>query len=378
MPFAPFVGVNHHGQSILFGCGLISNKDTQTFVWLFKAWLDCMEGCAPSGIITDQDRAMQNAIQLVFPNTRHRWCLWHIMKKLPEKMGGHVDKDHIMFKIHELVYDSQHTTEFEAGWEVMLQRFSQEHDEWLLVMYNERRRWVPCYLKPYFWADMSTNQRSESMNAFFDGINGSTFEVRENHVINGFDKSSNLIVEYDNSTSKGLCSCHLFEFRGIPCRHFLMVLIRHDVKVLPDCYIMSRWRRDIKRAYTRVKINYDGWITIVEQQRFDKLCKTFETLANSIADDEEKCNSVMMWLQRQLEQHDHHPSHSSICGVMTPLPQSGRNVAKDQPQIIHNPKSSKRKGAPRKNRLKGPLEKGKTNAKVCCLALSVKQQTMFK
>ena len=25
MPFAPFVGVNHHGQSILLGCGLISH-----------------------------------------------------------------------------------------------------------------------------------------------------------------------------------------------------------------------------------------------------------------------------------------------------------------------------------------------------------------
>jgi len=35
MPFAPFVGVNHHGQSILLGCGLLSSKDTNTFVWLF-------------------------------------------------------------------------------------------------------------------------------------------------------------------------------------------------------------------------------------------------------------------------------------------------------------------------------------------------------
>ena len=36
MPFAPFVGVNHHGQSTLLGCGIISNKDTRTFVWLFR------------------------------------------------------------------------------------------------------------------------------------------------------------------------------------------------------------------------------------------------------------------------------------------------------------------------------------------------------
>ncbi|XP_022852108.1 protein FAR1-RELATED SEQUENCE 3-like [Olea europaea var. sylvestris] len=58
MPFTPFVGVNHHGQSILLGCSLVSNENTETFVWLFKTWLQCMHGQAPIGIITDQDRAM--------------------------------------------------------------------------------------------------------------------------------------------------------------------------------------------------------------------------------------------------------------------------------------------------------------------------------
>ncbi|XP_035551100.1 protein FAR1-RELATED SEQUENCE 5-like [Juglans regia] len=36
MPFAPFVGVNHYGQSILLGAGLISSEDTETFIWLFQ------------------------------------------------------------------------------------------------------------------------------------------------------------------------------------------------------------------------------------------------------------------------------------------------------------------------------------------------------
>ncbi|CAA3021758.1 Hypothetical predicted protein [Olea europaea subsp. europaea] len=42
MPFAPFVGVNHHGQSTLLGCGLLSNENTETFVWFFKTWFQCM------------------------------------------------------------------------------------------------------------------------------------------------------------------------------------------------------------------------------------------------------------------------------------------------------------------------------------------------
>ncbi|XP_022856728.1 protein FAR1-RELATED SEQUENCE 5-like [Olea europaea var. sylvestris] len=35
MSFVPFVGVNHHGQSTLFGCGLVSNEDTNTFLAFF-------------------------------------------------------------------------------------------------------------------------------------------------------------------------------------------------------------------------------------------------------------------------------------------------------------------------------------------------------
>ena len=59
---APFVGVNHHGQSILLGCGLISNKNVDTFVWLFESWMKCMLGRNLKAIITDQDQAMKRAV----------------------------------------------------------------------------------------------------------------------------------------------------------------------------------------------------------------------------------------------------------------------------------------------------------------------------
>ncbi|XP_052197190.1 protein FAR1-RELATED SEQUENCE 5-like [Diospyros lotus] len=179
MMFAPFVGVNHHDQSTLFGCGLVSNEDTKTFVWLFRTWLQCMHGQAPTGIITDQDRAMQNAIQIVFPNTKHRWCLWHILKKLPEKFGNHVHKGSIHLAIHEVVYESQTPEEFEQGWTSMINTYTLHENEWLSGLYIERNRWVPCFLKTSFWARMSTTQRSESMNAFFDGYVNSRTSLKQ-------------------------------------------------------------------------------------------------------------------------------------------------------------------------------------------------------
>ena len=67
MPFAPFVSINHHEQSILLGCGLILGEDTYTFRWLFESWLICMSGVPPNAIITNQDKAMKKPIEIVFP-----------------------------------------------------------------------------------------------------------------------------------------------------------------------------------------------------------------------------------------------------------------------------------------------------------------------
>ncbi|XP_050379712.1 protein FAR-RED IMPAIRED RESPONSE 1-like [Argentina anserina] len=130
MPFAPFVGVNHHGQSILLGCGLISSEDKETFVWLFKSWLACMFGNALGGIITDQDRAMRNAIEIVFPNTRHRWCLWHILKKLPEKLKGYAKYESISITLLNTVYNSLSRIEFEERWDEMIKKYELQKNDW--------------------------------------------------------------------------------------------------------------------------------------------------------------------------------------------------------------------------------------------------------
>ena len=126
MPFAPFVGVNHHEQYILLGCRLISSEDIEPFMWLFEVWLSCMSDSPPLGIITDQDRAMQKAIENVFPTTRHRWCLWHIMKKVPEKLGAFKEREGIISSLLSTVYDSLSSNAFEEAWHCMIT----EYDLW--------------------------------------------------------------------------------------------------------------------------------------------------------------------------------------------------------------------------------------------------------
>ncbi|XP_042962627.1 protein FAR1-RELATED SEQUENCE 5-like [Carya illinoinensis] len=197
MPFAPFVGVNHHGQSILLGANLISSKDTETFVWLFDTWLQYMDGIALKAIITDQDRAMKNAIALVFPNTRHRFCLWHILKKVLEKLGSYGSyKTGMKSALMKCIYDTQRVNEFEKCWDELLTTYNLHENAWLQSLYVEREHWVPAFFKECFWAGMSTTQRNESMNAFFDGYVHSRTNLKE--FVDQFDKVLKKKIENEN------------------------------------------------------------------------------------------------------------------------------------------------------------------------------------
>uniref|UniRef100_A0ACD5URP8 Uncharacterized protein n=1 Tax=Avena sativa TaxID=4498 RepID=A0ACD5URP8_AVESA len=196
MPFALFVGVDHHGQSVLLGCALLSNEDTPTFVWLFKAWLTYMSNRQLTAIVTDQAKAIQNVVGMVFTNSRYRWCLWHIMKKIPEKLGGYEEYDFIKVALGNTVYDSLTITEFEAAWMRMVERYNLGDNDWLKGLYDHRHRWVPAFVKDAFWADMSTTQRSESMNAFFDGYVNAKTTLK--HFVSQYENALRDKVEKEN------------------------------------------------------------------------------------------------------------------------------------------------------------------------------------
>lgn len=86
MVFVPFTAVDHHKKSVTVGVGLLSRETIESYEWLFKAFLRAHEGKAPKIVLTDQDVAIKQAVESVLPNSRHRLCMWHIMKKLQAKV----------------------------------------------------------------------------------------------------------------------------------------------------------------------------------------------------------------------------------------------------------------------------------------------------
>ncbi|XAR63574.1 hypothetical protein NMG60_11023553 [Bertholletia excelsa] len=345
VPFAPFTGVNHHGQMVLFGCALLLDESESSFTWLFRTWLSAMNDHPPVSITTDQDRAIKAAVNQVFPDTRHCICKWHILREGQERLA-HVYLAHPSFygELYSCINFSETIEDFESLWGSLLDRYDLRKNEWLQAVYNARQQWAPVYFRGTFFAALSSNQ---GVNSFFDGyVNQQTnipmfFKQYERALENSLEReieadfdticttpvlktpspmeqqAANLYtkkvfakfqeelvetfvytankIEGDGLVSKfrvakyehdhkayivtlnipemkASCSCQMFEYSGILCRHILTVFTVTNVLTLPSHYILKRWTRNARVGLESEE--HDAHTQVVESltSRFNNLC----------------------------------------------------------------------------------------------------------
>ncbi|CAA2969341.1 FAR1-RELATED SEQUENCE 3 [Olea europaea subsp. europaea] len=346
VPFAPFTGVNHHGQTILFGCALLLDESEATFVWLLKTFRAAMNDRSPVSITTDQDRVIQIAISQVFPEARHCISKWHVLREGQERMA-HACIAHPNFQVdlYNCINSTETIEEFESFWASILDKYDLQRNDWLQSIYNARTQWVPVYFRDSFFADISPSQGLES--SFFDGyVNQQTtlpmffrqyeraledsfereieadfdtictspvlrtpspmekqaanlytkriFSKFQEELVETFvytanridgnganstfrvakfeDDSKAYIVLLNVPETKANCSCQMFEYSGVLCRHILTVFTVTNVLTLPSHYILKRWTRNAKNAAVseeRGELQGNETLTI----RYKNLCK---------------------------------------------------------------------------------------------------------
>ncbi|XP_010033973.2 protein FAR1-RELATED SEQUENCE 6 [Eucalyptus grandis] len=326
-----FIGVNHHGQPVLLGCGLLAGETFELYVWLLRAWLTCILGRPPQTIISDQCKALQAAIFDVFPRASHCIDLTKVMRRISERLEITYQYEAIKAAVYRAVCLSQRAEEFEAAWMDIIHEHGLEDHQWFQSLYEERNRWVPVYLKETFLAGMFTIQQNEDATSFFKGYIGNctslkefldkydqamqrshqlealadldsrnsscmlnsrcnyelqlsklytgyifmkfqkevegmyscfstrqvnvdglvtTYTVQEHvELEDGQREARDFEVLFNGSEMEVFCACGLFNLRGYLCRHALHVLSQNRVEEVPPQYVLSRWRKDIKRGY---------------------------------------------------------------------------------------------------------------------------------
>ncbi|XP_041990175.1 protein FAR-RED ELONGATED HYPOCOTYL 3-like isoform X1 [Salvia splendens] len=169
MPLALFVGVNQHYQFMLLGCALLSDENVATYSWAMRMWLKAMGGQAPKIILTEQERVFKSVISDVFPSTLHFFSLWHVVGKISETLNSVIKQnENFISKFEKCIYRSWTEEEFEKRWLKLVDRFELKENELIQSLYEDHKMWVPNFTKDGFFAGMSTGQRSDSVNSFFD------------------------------------------------------------------------------------------------------------------------------------------------------------------------------------------------------------------
>ncbi|GAB2274481.1 hypothetical protein Dimus_039087 [Dionaea muscipula] len=346
VPFAPVIGVNHHGQTILFGCALLLDDSESSFVWLFKTFLTAMNDKQPVSITTDQDRVIQTAVSRVLPRSRHCISKWHVLREGQERLA-HFCLAHPNFQVdlYNCINLTETIEEFESSWASVIDKYNLRRNDWLLSLYNARQQWVPVYFRNSFFAAISPNHGVDF--SFFDGyVNQQTtlpmffrqyerameywfekemeadietmsttpvlrtpspmekqaaelytrkiFTKFQEELVETFVYTANRIdwngttstyrvakfeddrkaytVTLNASNIRASCSCQMFEYSGILCRHILTVFTVTNVLTLPSHYILRRWTKNAKAGVAVDESGPDDGIESTAS-RYSLLCR---------------------------------------------------------------------------------------------------------
>ncbi|XP_065871093.1 protein FAR1-RELATED SEQUENCE 5-like [Euphorbia lathyris] len=184
---ASFMGVNHHRQNVMFGCALLLNATTTSYIWLFESFLESMGGKAPQTIFTNEDQEIENAIALVFPRSCHRLCIWHILQNASLYLGSLDSNSEFRHLFYKMLQKCESEEEFDKIWNQMRDSFEaiRTHN-WWNKLYNLRRKWCKGLNKEVFSAAILSSERSEAMSGVLNKIaNKTTSLAKFAHQIEG-------------------------------------------------------------------------------------------------------------------------------------------------------------------------------------------------
>ncbi|XP_018462342.1 protein FAR1-RELATED SEQUENCE 5-like [Raphanus sativus] len=299
-PFAPFVGVNHHKQTIVFVAALLYDEPIESFEWLFQAfeWL-------------------------------FQAFLGNAAKRLSHVFHG---PNQFATDFRKCVDDHENEVEWLSAWSAMLEKHGLTENKWLKDLFELREKWArSSYNLLHFFKHYERvldDRRFKELTADFGMMHNSpvlsapvemlqhAVDVYTPEVFTLFQKQytaigdyvakrvnksemtsaeynvsfrgvgKNHLVNYDAANETIHCSCMKFSFAGVLCRHALKVLAKKDVRRIPPIYILNRWSKEAKARTISFYHSATPNDTVNESigKCYSHICRTFREIASVSAE----------------------------------------------------------------------------------------------
>lgn len=297
----------------------------------------------PPSITLEPDPVIHLAASQAFPQARLRFSLPLIAEKLGHVSRSHPGFES---EFLSCVGATETVAEFEGAWDSVVRRYCLEDDHWVQSIYSVREQWVPVFIKDTFFGELCSSSDESFFHGFVDAsttletvmtrceeaVNSwrvkelredyesantapvlktsspmekqaagvytraafSRFqeelvEIPENPVSKMSDSTYRVgkfggghSVEFESGEVKASCSCRMFEYSGIVCRHILAVFSAGNVFTLPSRYILRRWTKEAKSSEFSSNGGCDESLTVCYENLRQEATKYVEEGAKSI------------------------------------------------------------------------------------------------
>ncbi|XP_073362865.1 protein FAR1-RELATED SEQUENCE 5 [Aegilops tauschii subsp. strangulata] len=262
---------------------------------------------------------MELAIEAELPNTVHRWCKWHVLKKAKESMGVLWSKNSdFKMEFHKLVHHMITEEEFEAGWQQMLEReseqsFQEKRALLVIVPFADATDFVHV-LGVSLRNNLPLERHASKVytRAMFEKFGEELYKCgahvldeivprkvyRSTHVDAAAREKWSKVeftIEVDDEESFFSCECGMFEHAGLVMVHFRLSKI-------PEKHIMKRWTRDANDVLPAHLVRYQkdrGPPSSDTFRHHTMYTKALECVL--LGDSNVKCYDVFMTMMKEVQ-----------------------------------------------------------------------------
>ncbi|KAK9218156.1 hypothetical protein WN943_006792 [Citrus x changshan-huyou] len=130
-------------------------------------------------------------------------------------------------------------------------------------------------------------------------------------------------------------------------------------------YILSRWRKDVKRSYSKVKVSYGVQHLSIQQERYAKMWTAFSEVKNITADVESSYKFVLDWINMALKDLSKQIQCASVKTIVSPTTVTGEvsHSSNNVEHVINDLVATRRKGHPSFLRKQSVIRKKLTKKK---------------
>ncbi|XP_075659867.1 protein FAR-RED IMPAIRED RESPONSE 1-like [Castanea sativa] len=281
-PLEVFLGLNHHRETVVFGACIYEYDCEDEFL---TAWNEML----------DKYNVRENKWLIDLFILKEKWAQAYVKKTFIARMKTTQLSESFNADLKDCLRTNLNIVEFFTHFERVV---NQKRDKEMEAEYNPRHKFPRLKLKSSPMlnqiATMYTPMLFDSFQIEVEEVMAlSILERNESqthsYVVGVFNQYGKYEVMWNPLDGTLSCSCRKFESFGILCRHGLKVLDVLDIKLIPNRYIMKRWRRDVKdgseKNCTTHNIKPDTRMEYVD--RYRDLCPKYIQLVNEACETKE-------------------------------------------------------------------------------------------